>query len=879
MRGLHKQIRAEVRRRDLWDDVKLGPGGIREIEFIAQVFQMIRGGRDQPLQTKSTREALARIAERRLLPPAVVDELLAAYEFLRRLEHRLQYRDDRQTQSLPRGAEDQVALARTMGFASYDSFLEALDKARRAVTEHFESIFSDAERGDADPSLARIWRGELSPADAEDALAAQGFTEAAALRERLTRVRDSRAVRDLPAASRERFDALVPLALRAASGASNAVATAERLLSLLETIGRRSAYLALLGEHSPLLPRLAQIVSASAWAAEYLCRHPILLDELLDARVLFEAPDVAEWKAQLARALDNADDDVERRMDTLRHFRHSQTFRLLAQDVTGQLTVERLADYLSALADLILEAAVAECWRLLPSRHVERPRFAVIAYGKLGGKELGYESDLDLVFLFDDDDEAALERYTRLAQRVIAWLTSLTGAGRLYEVDARLRPDGEKGLLVTSVAAFERYQRDKAWTWEHQALTRARFAAGDTAIGAAFERFRTELLSLPRERDMLAADILAMRRRMHDGHPNRSELFDLKHDGGGMVDIEFIVQYLVLAESHRHPQLTANLGNIALLRIAGELALVPPALAASVADAYRTYRRAQHRLRLDGHSARVPRDTVTAERAAVEQLWRVVFADALGDAQSPPRSHRPSRCGAYGRRAGQCHGAKRMNQDEQKRAVAHAALDYVIEGAVVGVGSGSTANLFIDALASMKDRIAGTVASSERTAERLRGHGIAVLDLNDVDDIPVYIDGADEVDRSLAMIKGGGGALTREKIVAAVARRFVCIVDQSKQVDVLGRFPLPIEAIPMARAHVAREVARLGGRPALRDGFVTDNGNVILDVHGLAIREPVALEATLDGIAGVVTVGLFAKRRADVLLVGADEGVRRIALA
>jgi glutamate-ammonia-ligase adenylyltransferase len=629
MRGLHKQIRAEVKRRDLYNDMKLGPGGIREIEFIAQVFQLIRGGRDRPLQTKSTREALRLLGERRLLPFPVIAELLAAYDFLRRVEHRLQYRDDQQTQSLPESAEAQEALAASMNLASRAEFAARLEQHRRAVTTHFESIFADSDRGDGEALYERVWRDDIPRDEGAAALAEAGFADATALIERLARVRESRVVRQLPEASRSRFAQLVPLSLAAAAETGHPTITAERLLALLETISRRSAYLALLQEHSPLLPRLAHILSSAAWAAEYLCRHPILLDELLDARLLFEPPDVGEWRKQLRRELDAVEADTERRMDVLRHFQHSQTFRLLAQDVTGQLTVERLADYLSALADLILSEALVECWREMPVRHVESPRFAIVGYGKLGGKELGYASDLDLVFLYDDDDESAPMRYTRLAQRLIAWLTSLTGAGRLYEVDARLRPDGEAGLLVTSVPSFERYQRDKAWTWEHQALTRARFVAGDAAIGAEFESLRTAILRTPRDPGRLAAEIVAMRAKMHEGHPNPSAQFDVKHDPGGMVDIEFVVQFLVLAHSHAHEALTRNLGNIALLRIAGELGLVDAALAREVADAYRTYRRAQHKLRLEGHSqARVEPDSIDAERRRVEILWNAVLGGA-----------------------------------------------------------------------------------------------------------------------------------------------------------------------------------------------------------------------------------------------------------
>ena len=644
MRALHKQIRAEVLRRDLHENIKLGPGGIREIEFIAQVFQLIRGGRDRPLQARGTRTALDLLGERGLLPLPVVAELQAAYAFLRRLEHRLQYRDDQQTQALPESDSEQTALARSLGAADYPAFVATLEAHRGAVTEHFESIFADSLGSDPDPVFERIWRDGAADGEAERLLVDAGFAAPAKLLERLAQVRAGRLLRQLPANSRTRFEALIPLALRAAAATANPAATAERMLDLLEVISRRSAYLALLLEHSPLLPRLAQIVGASAWASDYLCRHPILLDELLDSRILFAPAECEAWPGQLRRELDAVEADTERRMDVFRHFQHSQTFRLLVQDVMGQLTVERLADCLSALADLILDQALLECWREMPVRHVERPRFAVIAYGKLGGKELGYASDLDVVFLYDDADEAAPERYARLAQRLIAWLTSLTGAGRLYEVDARLRPDGQSGLLVTTLASFERYQREKAWTWEHQALTRARFAAGEQAIGKAFEALRSAILRTPRPRAQLVDDIVAMRAKMHDGHPNQSGLFDLKHDAGGMVDIEFIVQYLVLAHSDRHPELTRNLGNIALLGSAGELGLIPPELARAAADAYRSYRRQQHRLRLDGHAqARVDPTGVDSERRHVLALWSQVLGppDASANAGRIAATHLP----------------------------------------------------------------------------------------------------------------------------------------------------------------------------------------------------------------------------------------------
>jgi glutamate-ammonia-ligase adenylyltransferase len=313
-------------------------------------------------------------------------------------------------------------------------------------------------------------------------------------------------------------------------------------------------------------------------------------------------------------------------MDALRHFRQAQVFRLLAQDLAGLLTVERLADHLSALADAILATTLAACWEQMGGTAAAPPKLAIVGYGKLGGKELGYASDLDLVFLHDDPDEGAPERYARLAQRVITWLTMTTGAGTLYDIDVRLRPDGAAGLMTSSLASFRRYQRENAWTWEHQALTRARFVAGDAAIGAAFEAEREAILRAPRDPGQLAADVVEMRRKMATGHPNRTSLFDVKHDAGGMVDVEFAVQYLVLAHAHDHGELTRNLGNIALLRIAGELALVPAPLALAAADAYREFRRLQHQVRLTGAPhARVVPEGEQARRAAVGALWTHVF--------------------------------------------------------------------------------------------------------------------------------------------------------------------------------------------------------------------------------------------------------------
>jgi glutamate-ammonia-ligase adenylyltransferase len=607
MRQLHAEVRREVARRELAEHVKLGPGGIREIEFVAQALQLARGGRDPALTERKTLRVLALLGERNLLPADAVSELGAAYVFLRKVEHRLQYLDDAQRHELPEDAEDRSRLARMSGFSSWNEFREILEKHRLAVSRHFEAVFAES-RTQAEP-----WPDHP----------------------RLAALRSSQRYAALPDESRRRLDALVPALARAARATPDAETTLTRSLDLVEAIASRAAYLALLAEHPQALERVARIVGASSWAAEFLTRHPVLLDELLDDRVLYAPPDLAGFARQLRAQLAAHADDRERRMVLLRELHQGQVFRLLAQDLAGLLTVERLADHLSALADLVLEVTIEAAWEELPRRHLAdeaeggdeaggAPRFAIIAYGKLGGKELGYASDLDIVFVYDDPHEQAQEVYSRLALRLQSWITTRTSAGVLFDTDLQLRPSGNSGLMVSSLEAFERYQERDAWVWEHQALTRARYSAGDAAVGAAFESIRDRILRRSRDPLELAAKIAEMRAKMHAAHPNRSALFDLKHDSGGMIDVEFAVQYLVLAFSCRYEQLTKNLGNIALLGMAAELGLIPAPVAERCQNAYREFRRLQHALRLNGAQyARVPPEQVAAHAEAVRELWRL----------------------------------------------------------------------------------------------------------------------------------------------------------------------------------------------------------------------------------------------------------------
>lgn len=631
MRDLHAQIRREVARKDMADHIKLGPGGIREIEFMAQVFQLIRGGRDAALQIRPTLKVLPLLVARRLLPADGEQQLTSAYEFLRRLEHRLQYVEDAQTHMLPAGDAERRQIAHSMGFADWLPMLAVLETHRQRVALHFEDIFSDRE--DGTHALAGLWFEQSESEESLEAVGNLGFRHPKAMLERLHAFRQSGKYLQLAAQIRERLDAIGPRLIEAAAATKTPDATWQRGLTFFETIGRRGAYLALLQQHPQALMKVAEIIGSSAWAATYLTRHPILLDEVIDPRLYDVATDWETFKHELDARLASEAGDTEREMDVLREEHHAQVFRLLAQDIAGLQTVERLADHLTQLADIIVQTTLDLCWKRLRERHPhpdQPPKFAVIAYGKLGGKELAYGSDLDLVFLYDDPEPGVGEIYSRLVQRMSTWLSSQTSAGSLFDTDFRLRPNGDAGLLSCSVEAFREYQLAKAWEWEHQALTRARYCAGDPEVGKRFEAIRVEILRQPRDLAKLRADVLEMRQRMLDAHASNSdEVFDIKQDPGGLVDVEFIVQFLILGHAHAHERLCGNLGNIALLRIAAELGLIPQDLAEQVRNIYREYRRMQHAFRLEGvQGARVERDPHRKNIETVRALWSLVFDPA-----------------------------------------------------------------------------------------------------------------------------------------------------------------------------------------------------------------------------------------------------------
>ena len=622
IRDLKSQIRREVAKRDMYDNIKLGPGGIREVEFIAQVFQLIRGGRLPELQIRPTLQVLSILRKLGLLDTQTVDELVSAYAFLRNLEHRIQYLHDAQSQSLPADETDKARLALGMGFTDWAALLEALQQHRQNVKRHFASVFADMVQ--EDHPLGSLWHGTCSEEETQFKLESLGYSDKT--EPLLRQLYGSTRYNQLPAASRERFDTIMPRIIVAAAKRDHPDETLFRTINLLEAICRRATYLALLSEYPATLELVVKLCASGAWLAHYLTQHPILLDELLDARNLYATPDFAEMRESLERTLVSCGEDTERKLDTLRHYKHAQTLRFAAQDLAHEMPVETLSDYLSSLADLLLDAVIRHAWPGLRRRHCDSPAFAIIGYGKLGGRELGYASDLDLVFLYDDDHPEAAEIYARFGQRISSWLNNLTPAGQLYEIDLRLRPDGASGLLVSSVQAFAEYQRGKAWLWEHQALTRARFCAGDINVGQQFETLRHEILVQPRNPDIVKTNVIEMRQKMHEGHPNHSLLFDIKQDAGGIVDVEFMVQYLILHYAHDCPALTGNLGNLALLKMAGNLGLIETHLAEKVADAYSQFRHEQHIQGLQGaHRALVDPTLFSSQRIAVKQLWQNLF--------------------------------------------------------------------------------------------------------------------------------------------------------------------------------------------------------------------------------------------------------------
>jgi glutamate-ammonia-ligase adenylyltransferase len=648
LRGMKRMIVAEERRRGLQQNIKLGQGGIREVEFIVQCFQLIRGGRDLGLQQRELLAVLEECAELGCLPREAAIELRDAYLFLRDTEHAIQGYQDKQSQQLPQEEVPRLALATVMGFSAWTLFVSALDEHRSRVVEHFKELIATVEEDQPAQGLDPdgLWGESLSA----DALEELGFGQVEQSLQVLLDLQLNPRVATLQAEGRERLDRFMPQLLIACSEAADPDLSLTRTVPLVLSVVRRSAYLVLLLENPPAFAELVALCGASPWISEQLASYPVLLDELLDRASLYTAPDKVllqdEMRQQVARL---SADDLEAQMDALRYFKASHVLRVAASEIQGRLPLMQVSDKLTWIAEVILEQVLSVAWADLtrkygqPNRESRDTGFAIFGYGKLGGIELGYGSDLDLVFVYDTqggntDGENSIDVatfYVRLGQRIIHILQSRMAMGELYEVDMRLRPSGESGMLATSAQAFHNYQMSDAWTWEHQALVRARFVAGDRSVAAKVEAVREEILRQPREIETLAAEVLAMRDKMREhllphGSVKEGE-FHLKQGAGGIVDIEFMVQYAVLAWSCSKPELVRWSDNVRILETLGREGLFEQHECEALTGAYLAYRSAAHQLSLQQQPDTVPAGSFVDAIAAVSDKWQQLFAATTND--------------------------------------------------------------------------------------------------------------------------------------------------------------------------------------------------------------------------------------------------------
>ncbi len=661
LRTMKQLIQQEVRRKGMADNIKLGSGGIREVEFIAQAFQLIHGGRDLSLQQRPLLKVLSTLEGQGYLPPAVISELREGYEFLRYTEHAIQAIADRQTQMLPDGAQDQARIAFMLGFADWDAFHEKLMFWRGRVAWHFAQVIADPdedENAESEVVVGGEWLPLWEEAQDEEAACRQleegGFADAGKALKALAGLRSSPQLRAMQRLGRERLDAFIPRLLAQAVEHANPDLVLERVLPLVEAVARRSAYLVLLTENPSALRRLLTLCAASPWIAEQITRFPLLLDELLNEGRLFKPPLAPELAAELRERLTRIpEDDLEQQMEALRHFKLAHRLRVAASEIAGSLPLMKVSDYLTWLAEAILEQVLALAWRQTVAKYgtplrtdgtLCDPGFIIVGYGKVGGLELGHGSDLDLVFIHDGDPQAETDGpksidgaqfFTRLGQRIIHLLTAQTNSGQLYEVDMRLRPSGASGLLVSSLGAFARYQENEAWTWEHQALVRARVLVGSQDVGQAFEKVRAQVLGKARDLATLQQEVSEMRAKMRDNLGTKSTAagtaanafdatapFDLKQDAGGIVDIEFMVQYAALAWSQSHPPLLRWTDNIRILEELEHEGLMPAEDASLLREAYKAYRSAAHRQALQKDAGVISGDQFAEERRQVLRIWR-----------------------------------------------------------------------------------------------------------------------------------------------------------------------------------------------------------------------------------------------------------------
>lgn len=651
LRDMKAMIAREVERRELKDNIKLGPGGIREIEFIVQAFQLIRGGSDRRLQSRELRSMLPQLIGQRLLRQDAVADLEAAYRHLRIVENRLQQWNDEQTHQLPEDDQARERLAFAMNVASWDELVAQTAAHRQRVERYFtQTVFGPSDREQA-RNTAPAFDLEAAAEDRARMLTNYGMTSPDSVNARLEELRVSTYYRRLDETGRRRLHDLLARLLLLLVADPTPTTTLARILRILEMIGGRTVYLALLNENVAALRRLVELCAHSQFLADQIAAQPLLLDELIDERFVEEAPTRAQFAADLAASRGRMQhEDPERQVEILRQFQSAATFEVAVVDLTGGLPLMKVSDRLTDIAELIVQEALSLAWAQITAKH-GLPRYIdeqgearvanmiVVAYGKLGGLELGYGSDLDLVFLHDSSGEAqrtdgaqVIENtvfFQRLGQRLVHLLTVHTSAGRLYEVDTRLRPGGNKGLLVQSIASFREYEFREAWTWEHQSLLRARAVAGEAQLRKHFENARIEVLRKAVRRDDLKDEVRKMRQRMRDNLSKaRPGQFDLKQDAGGVADLEFLVQFWMLTWADRYPEIVTFSDNIRQLESLASGNLVPQSRVDFLVDTYRKYRQRLHRLTLDGAKNVVADTEFVEERRAVVEVWQEVMREA-----------------------------------------------------------------------------------------------------------------------------------------------------------------------------------------------------------------------------------------------------------
>ena len=651
LREMKQLIARDVKRKGMDSNIKLGPGGIREIEFFGQMFQLIRGGVTPALQDTAIINILKALESENLIPPGVCDELINAYVFLRHTENRLQAYSDQQTHLLPPVDSDQLRLAVSMGFNNLESFISELNRHRQVVHAHFQMLLesSDAQehQREADAPMDAIWQEVADSRSIDETLIQMGFQQPQEVCQLLEYLRSAPETKSLSPRGRQRLDKLVPRFLKEIGLQKNALETLRRVVDLIKTIERRTSYLALLVENPTALTHLVKLSSASPWIATFLAQHPVLLDELLDPRTLYLPPQKKEMKNGLRQRLAQVPlADLEYQIEQLCIFKQINVLRVATADVAGTLPLMRVSDYLSEIAECILGEVVELAWNHLVAKHGEpvcrlgnkacEQGFAVIAYGKLGGLELGYGSDLDLVFLHAGTGEQtsggktaidSAQFFNRLGQRVIHILTSHTRAGKAYEIDTRLRPSGSSGILVSHIDAFGSYQLEEAWTWEHQALIKARPVYGDDVLANRFETIRQQVLARRRSREKLTTEVAKMRERMRQEllKPEKG-ILDLKQAPGAMVDIEFLVQFLVLLHSHKYSDLLKWTDNVRLIQALIETGAMDEYTAHVLKHAYLIYRAAAHQLSLQEKPARIPRKDFSLLQQRVQEIWQTFIS-------------------------------------------------------------------------------------------------------------------------------------------------------------------------------------------------------------------------------------------------------------